>query len=516
MIRKYTSDLDEFLSTTLKCIVDAVITVDIFCRINYMNPAAEILTDWEKNNAIGKPLEEIFNIIDEETRKKFENLISKVLKDEIKNYTSKNIILLTKKGKEIPINFNATLIKNEVGTIMGAVLIFRDITNEKKAEEALRRSKTSLADAQRIARIGNWEWEILKNELYWSDEIYRIFNIPPQEFGKTYKAFLGLVHPDDRDLVKNAVESALYEKKPYRIDHRIVLPDGLVRIVHEEAEVTYNENNKPIRMVGTVQDITEYKEMEQKLKQSEKKYIEAYKRADFYKDLFAHDISNILQIILTGIELSESFLDQQTKASILKDNFQLIKEQIFRGKHLVSNVRKFSLLENDEIPLKNVEICNILKKSIISAKAFRPNREYDIKVESISEEVMVRANDLLEDVFENILINAIKHNRNPQIEIKIRISKETRNNINYVKMEFIDNGLGVNDDRKSNIFLRKISHNHKHYGMGLGLSLVKMIIENYHASVWVEDKIKGDYSQGSNFILMIPEGKQILTEYLLG
>jgi PAS domain S-box-containing protein len=138
----------------------------------------------------------------------------------------------------------------------------------KQAEEALRKSEASLREAQRIARLGNWDWVIISNELRWSDEIYRIFGLVPQQFDATYEAFLNSVHPDDRELVKESVNKALYENKSYSIDHRIVLPDGSERIVHEQAEVFFDDTGRPIRMIGTVQDITERKKTEKELQQS--------------------------------------------------------------------------------------------------------------------------------------------------------------------------------------------------------------------------------------------------------
>ena len=95
-----------------------------------------------------------------------------------------------------------------------------------RAEKTLKNSEASLTNAQRIAHLGNWEWNIVTNELRWSEEIYRIFGLTPQEFGATYEAFLNSVHPDDREFVKKSVNDPLYERMPYSIDHRIVLPDG--------------------------------------------------------------------------------------------------------------------------------------------------------------------------------------------------------------------------------------------------------------------------------------------------
>lgn len=147
--------------------------------------------------------------------------------------------------------------------------MFRDVAEHKAAEEKLRRNEASLAEAQRIAHLGNWEWDISRGELRWSDEIYRIFGLTPQEFEATYEAFLNSVHPDDRESVKEAVNKALAEHASYSLDHRIVRPDGTVRTVHEQAEVFCDEQGEPRRMTGTVQDITERKTIEEKLHQSQ-------------------------------------------------------------------------------------------------------------------------------------------------------------------------------------------------------------------------------------------------------
>ncbi len=126
-----------------------------------------------------------------------------------------------------------------------------------KSERKLRESEAKLAEAQRIAHLGHWEWDIESNIDIWSDEIYRIFGLAPQEFSATYEAFLESVHEDDREFVQQSVDAAIKEKKPYSIDHRIVRPDGTIRFVHEEGEVTFDEEGKAVRMIGTVQDTTE-------------------------------------------------------------------------------------------------------------------------------------------------------------------------------------------------------------------------------------------------------------------
>jgi PAS domain S-box-containing protein len=139
-------------------------------------------------------------------------------------------------------------------------------------EKSLRLSEERLLEAQRLAHLGNWEWDITDNTLWWSNEVYRIFGLQPQQFDATYEAFLSYVHPDDREPVRDAVNRALHENKAYGIDHRILRPDGSVRIVHEEAETLRDFEGKAIRMRGTVQDVTEVRQKEAELKQSEQRF----------------------------------------------------------------------------------------------------------------------------------------------------------------------------------------------------------------------------------------------------
>ncbi|MGD9334328.1 MAG: PAS domain-containing protein [Desulfobacterales bacterium] len=163
---------------------------------------------------------------------------------------------------------NARRIYGEANKILLIFLTFEDVTERNSAEIKLKRSEGSLAQVERIAHLGNWTWNIVTNELDWSDEVYRIFGQVPQEFEVTYDTFLNFVHPEDREFVNQSVDQALYENKPYRIDHRIILSDGRERMVHEQAEVIFDETGRPIQMIGTVQDITEFNRTKDELRKS--------------------------------------------------------------------------------------------------------------------------------------------------------------------------------------------------------------------------------------------------------
>lgn len=176
-----------------------------------------------------------------------------------------------------------------------------------------------LQEAERIARLGCWNWDIKNNVLLWSDGIYRIFGLELQEFGATYEAFLSLIHPEDRTYVKQAVNEALYAGKSYDIEHRIVLPDGTVRIVHEQGEVTYGNGN-PIRMFGTVHDITERRKIELDMELQTKKFnkLDKYlKEAIAERDRAEH----LLDVLVKRIKITQDIVvDTSERLKEVQDN----------------------------------------------------------------------------------------------------------------------------------------------------------------------------------------------------
>jgi signal transduction histidine kinase len=235
-----------------------------------------------------------------------------------------------------------------------------------------------------------------------------------------------------------------------------------------------------------------------------KVYADAYHKSKCLEGLFIHDISNLFQIISNSIELCETLLKEEEVSDVFTEYFQMISQQLTRGKKLIRNARTLSDLDEYKMCLEPVEVFSELKNAIDFSRISFPNKEIKVNVASGHVILYTFANELLSEVFENIVNNAIKYNRCDPVRIEVIVSKVEIQKENYIKIEFKDNGIGIDDTRKRTIFQEVHLKRRHSMGMGLGLSLVAKLMQIYGGKIWVEDRIEGDSSKGTNFIILLP------------
>jgi PAS domain S-box-containing protein len=248
------------LSNALEQAADTVIITDREGRIEYVNAAFERITGYAKAEAIGQTPR--FLKSDQHSPQFYEKLWQTILAGELFQATFVN---RRKNGQLYYEDRMITPLKDDRGQITHFVSTGRDVTAHRLARKMLRASQERLAEAQRIAHLGNYEWYLPTSNLFVSDEIYQIFGVAADQFDPNPETFLNSVHSDDRRLVEEALYEALYHRKPYSIDYRIVRPDGEIRSVHGQAKVSFDRAGQPLKIIGTIQDITERKRLEAQL-----------------------------------------------------------------------------------------------------------------------------------------------------------------------------------------------------------------------------------------------------------
>lgn len=160
-------------------------------------------------------------------------------------------------------------LRDSDGMVDGGIAIIEDITERKSAEEEGKKLFNNLRQAEKIAKIGNWHLDLGSNRLEWSDEIFNIFELDQDNFDPSYEVFLNIIHPDDRIYVANAYENSLNTKQKYEITHRLQMKDGRIKYVHEQCETKFDQNGKPQCSLGTVQDVSELIQHQNRLEKSE-------------------------------------------------------------------------------------------------------------------------------------------------------------------------------------------------------------------------------------------------------
>ncbi len=371
----------------------------------------------------------------------------------------------------------------------------------QKERDVLHLSESRLAEAQRIAHLGNWDWNIVTNELYWSPEIYRIFGLKVNQFGATYNAFLESVHPEDRECVINAVNEAVYNRKPYSIDHRIIRPDSSYGTVHEQGEVTYGGDGTALRMMGTVQDITTQKETEEKLRQT----IVELERSNADLEQFAYVASHDLQEPLRMIGSFSQLIEQGYRDRLDEEGeeyLQFVISGAHRMQQLIDDLLNFSRVATKAMPLKPVDFNEIMGHAV-SNLIKRVEKTNAVITHDHLPSIHADESQFIQ-VFQNLLSNAMKFRNRESPRIHVSATQVN----GFWRFSVSDNGVGIGREYFEKIFIlfQRLNTIKKYPGTGIGLAICKKIIERHGGTISVDSEPE----KGSTFFFTIPD-KEINT-----
>lgn len=391
--------------------------------------------------------------------------------------------------------------------------LLAEIADRKKTEEALQKSEASLAEAQRIARLGNWDWDIRVNKLLLSDETFRIYGLTRKESGITHDEFLGLVHPEDREFVKKAVLEAL-GGKPYIIEHRIVLPDDTVRYIFEQGEVFVDDNGEPVRMVGIAQDITEKKEKEMQLIMSERLASLGQMASGI-----AHEINNPLATIAACAEGLLNRIKKGTMDTGLFENYLgIIDEEVRRCKGITTGMLSF--VRKAAFEKKDVDLDLILNKALELIGFQGRLKEVEV-IKQCDGHILVHGSEgELKQVFLTIITNALdamedrgtltistgmsflgtflEHSGVLLDESESREDGEAKGSLAWVRIS--DTGSGISPELTAKIFDPFFTTKAERGGTGLGLSIAHKIIRDHKGRITVTSEL----GKGTAFTIILP------------
>ena len=318
-------------------VLDVIWTADLNLKMTYVSPSVEQQLGYTQSEAMALSLHDI---VPKDSlgvfAKTIKNWQSGKPETENGNYYFAESENFKKDGTKIWTESRIRFMPAAADRAAYLLGVTRDVTQRKKSIEDLKHSQSRLAEAEKIGRLGHWDLDVRTNELIWSDEVYRIFGLISSQVNTTYDEFLKHVHPEDRNHVAKAVKDSLYKRKPYSIDHRVTLPDGTVRYVHEQGEVTYDAKNKPIRMFGTVNDVTERIQIEEELRflSSRLVQIQEEERQNIAREL--HDqVGQVLTVLKLTLDRAVPLCSPEVKKQ-LKAGAGNISE-------LISIVRNMSL-----------------------------------------------------------------------------------------------------------------------------------------------------------------------------
>jgi len=348
--------------------------------------------------------------------------------------------------------------KDEIGILSASI---NKMTNNLKrtmaSRDELSKEIKLRKEAEKIAHLGSWELDLINNKLQWSDEIYNIYELNPEDVNPAYELFLQHIHPEDREFVNESYTNFVESKTPYDIVHRIILKDGTIKIINERCKTIYSDNGSSIRSVGTVQDITKQKQMEDELaRQLKEKEIILQETHHRMKNNFA-SIGSLLQ-------LQSSSLTNPEAISAVQDAYGRVNSmsKLYENMLLDSNYKESSVKDYMGKLIDDISNLFLNKKNIVI--------EQNINDFNLNSKDLVALGIILNELLTNIMKYAFAGRDSGLIDIMIE------KNVNDITLTIQDNGIGLPEGFNINT------------QTGFGLQLINMLTEQLRGNFKIESK----------------------------
>ena len=491
----------ELFRVTLRSIGDAVITTNIDARITDLNKVAERLTGWSRDEALGQPLERVFNIVNETSRRPVENPATRALREGVIVGLANHTVLVKKDGSECPIDDSAAPIRDEQGHVSGCVLIFRDVTEQRLIE---REKASQLITARLLAAIvESSDDAIISKSLEgiiqsWNAAAERLFGFTAEE---AVGQHISLVIPPDRITEEDQIIASL--KAGNRIEHfetERVRKDGQRIIVSLSISPIKDDSGNVVGASKIVRDVTERMQLMKDLQRLASDLSAADQRKNEFLATLAHELRNPLAPMSNMLEVVKRAADD---GKVVKQAHETFERQLNQMVRLVDDLLDVNRITHDRLELRRseVELSSVIQQAVEVARPLIDAADQELIVDLPAEPVHLNADRArLAQVFGNLLNNSCKYTR-PNGTITLSAKRMDGEVFVTVK----DNGAGIPRDKINNIFDMFMqvdrSSERSQEGLGIGLTLVKRLVEMHGGSIDAHSDGEG---HGSEFVVRLP------------
>ena len=510
----------------LKQLTDAIdqvfwLTTDDKGKMLFISPAYEKIWQRSRNELVDSPTRWV-DAVHPDDKERVERFIN----NQRLGPNTETYRIIRPDGSVRTLRSRSFPIRDEKGNVNRVAGATEDITNEVESNESLRKMERLLQETQALAHLGSWELDVQTNHVTWSDEVYRIFGITPQEFDNTYHSIFTMILPEDRERVEQYFNESMNKKEPdYDICFRLIRKnDNQLRYVANKYHFEWDESGNAVRVYGTIHDITEQEEAEQHQERLYQQLLQAQKMEAIGQLTggIAHDFNNMLGAILGYTYLLSLF----NKDNIDFEQQQGYIEEILtagnRAKDLISQMLIFSRLspESDDLLHSVVEVHPILKEVLQLLRQSIPST-IDINFDIEDEDLKVEFHPIhLHQILMNLAINARDASSDRYGKIDFHVEKrvvsgacdscQTPFEGEYVVITVSDNGEGISKGILTQIFDPFFTTKEVDKGTGMGLSVVHGMVHSHQGHIIVQSR--PDFDGTRIQIMMQPATEHISTE----
>lgn len=496
-----------YVENILNSIAESIIVTGVDHKVVYVNYATLEMLGYGESELIGLPITDIM-VGAGLGRRKADNADASILGTGV--LTKAEMTYFAKDGKSIPVLFSDSMVNNRQGVPQGIACIAIDITEREEWVRRLERSEATLAKAQAIANMGHWERDIADEVIDGSMQFFSIFGLSPDLIGHTYESFLERVHPEDRREVDQKIEAAITYGNIGSFEHRIVRPDGAIRVVSESAEIIRDSEGVPAKLLVIVQDVTDRKKTEKELIKKEAS-LQIARENSRLKDEFlasmSHELRSPLAAVIGFAERIPVKLEKKETEKAIEFS-QKIADSAVHLRNIINDLLDYAKIEagKTELHLEYFTVRELIDQisSRISCLVEEKNLAYNIDAPDDLPPIYADRVRFAQIII-NLVSNAVKFT---PAGGSIRVIADGGEGSVLLCVQ--DTGIGIAPEDHAAVFekFKQVGRSkQEQQGTGLGLAITKKLVELHGGNIWVES----EYGKGAKFCFTLPAGNAVLS-----